>query len=207
MTAETIHLFDDTYGLLPTDGDPAAVFVAPGGTKLFVVKDDGTTSTVSVTWTPTLAQSYQSGVYQVQANHLYTITDASLALVRYTNQGFVSGVLAVPFKMHISDRSVTAGSTIGAYIGYQTSLFNSITVTPVFAGGLALVPVSNLNSPNATTATGVSVATGLIGTWGPHGTGIQVGVLVGVDYVGKQQNYQYEGKPWLSFEVGYSFGN
>jgi hypothetical protein len=159
-----------------------------------------------VDWVDPKAPLFYGKAAAVQANHLYTITNQDLAVVRYTNQGFVTGVLSVPFKMHLSDHSVSAGSTVGGYVGYQTSLFNSITVTPVIAGGLALIQTQDVNSSSQSNRAGVSLATGIIGNVGPHGSGVQLGILLGVDYLGKSADYKYEGKPWLAFEVGYSFG-
>jgi len=35
--------------------------------------------------------------------------------------------------------------------------------------------------------------------------GTQYGILIGWDWVGAKANYAYEGKPWISFEIGYNF--
>lgn len=117
-----------------------------------------------------------------------------------TADEFVTGVLAVPFKWHLSDKSASVGETLGGYLGYQTKAFHDLTITPVVGGGLAMVNQSTV------VGAGVSIASGLIGRVGTTGTqGVQLGLICGVDWLGKSARYQYEGKPWLAFEVGYNF--
>lgn len=119
---------------------------------------------------------------------------------------FVTGVLAVPFKWHLSDKSVTLGSTIGGYLGYQTKTWHDLTLTPIIGGGLALVDQNAPGSQGTPLSTGVTVAFGLIGRVGNAGTqGVQIGIIFGRDWLGHSSNYKYEGKPWLAFEVGYNF--
>lgn len=119
---------------------------------------------------------------------------------------FVTGVLAVPFKWHLSDKSVTLGSTIGGYLGYQTRTWHDLTLTPIVGGGLALIDQNAVGQQNAQVSTGVTIAFGLIGRVGSSGTkGVQLGLIFGRDWLGKGANYRYEGKPWLAFEVGYNF--
>lgn len=118
---------------------------------------------------------------------------------------FVTGVLSVPYKWHLSDKSITVGSTIGGYLGYRTKTWRNLSITPIVGGGLAMVSGDLPGLPGTSTSTGISLASGLIGTVGSGATGVQWGVLVGVDWLGHNANYRYEGKPWLAFEVGYSF--
>jgi hypothetical protein len=133
--------------------------------------------------------------------------------VNYANQTrqTITGILAVPFKFHATDHNTTAGTTIGGYVGYQWyKMASDISIAPIVSGGLALVPQkaatieTKADTPPAdgTTLTGVSAALGLIGT--AHND-FQFGLLVGWDWVGKDKNYKYEGKPWISFAVGYKF--
>ena len=154
---------------------------------------------------------------------LYNVYDSNLEQSRYNAVTVVTGILAVPYKFHISDRSATVGTTIGGYVGYQTSFQNLFTVTPIFSLGLALVssspaqagsnansatPTSSSGTPSASSGTnaGVSVATGFIGTVSNQGkSGLQYGFVVGIDWVGKSVHYAYEGKPWFAAEIGYNF--
>ena len=34
-----------------------------------------------------------------------------------------------------------------------------------------------------------------------------IGLVLGFDHVSSAQKYQYNDKPWVSFEIGYSFAN
>jgi hypothetical protein len=132
------------------------------------------------------------------------IADLCKASTDDTNE-FVTGVLAVPFKWHLSDKSVTLGSTIGGYLGYQTKTWHDLTLTPIVGGGLALIDQSTPTT-QAPLGTGVTVAFGMIGRVGTFGTqGVQIGIIFGRDWLGQGAKYKYEGKPWIAFEVGYNF--
>lgn len=138
---------------------------------------------------------------------ILTVACAVLCKADPTDENqFVTGVLSVPYKWHLSDKSVTVGSTIGGYLGYRAKTWRNLSVTPIIGGGLAMVSGDLPGLPGTSTSTGISLASGLIGTVGTGSTGVQWGVLVGVDWLGHSANYRYEGKPWLAFEVGYNFG-
>jgi len=220
-----IHLFDYVSGYnRSTNPDPK--LCSPPGTELYVGDDsgDGTLSVSAVKVSnDTRKYPYPTGcsAYIVQASS-YTIDKATLQNERFTTQALVTGILAVPFKFHFSDHSTTAGSTLGAYVGYQTTFLNMFTITPILAGGLALISTapaqattmtaSGTTSPSTNsssqTATGFSVATGLIGSvlsGSNSSSGAQIGLLIGCDWLAKSSNYAYNGKPWIAFEVGYKF--
>jgi hypothetical protein len=140
---------------------------------------------------------------------LLTITDGVLTKCAHAAQDdtneFVTGVLAVPFKFHLSDKTATLGSTVGGYLGYQTKTWRDLSVTPIVGGGLAMVDQSTLTT-QSNIGTGVSVAWGLIGRVGSSGVkGVQLGLIAGIDWLGRGSNYRYEGRPWVAFEVGYNF--
>lgn len=141
----------------------------------------------------------------LRALALLLVAGNSYAAADTTNE-FITGVLGVPFKWHVSDKNTTVGSTVGGYLGYQMKTYHDLTITPIIGGGLALIDQSQFNSQSSTLKTGVSVAFGLVGRVGSTGTrGVQLGVIAGCDWLGKGQHYQYEGKPWIAFEVGYNF--
>ena len=201
-----IHLYDVTYGFTAADGTAAC---APSGTEVYVVLDDGSGSVmVSIN----RVDGYKNSVLKVGCptpvvvSNLYKIAKLALLGGKYASQSFVSGILAVPFKWHLSDKSVTMGSTLGGYVGYQTTVFNAITFTPIVGGGLALISQNPPGGSGNATYSGVSLATGLIGTIGPGSTGVQWGIITGMDWLGHSAQYPYEGKPWLALEVGFNFG-
>jgi len=224
--AETsIHLYYLVGGysdLIDTANDGKTYCSAPRA-ELRVGADNGTALTVAVD-NESKNEEETTGVCAgkyVEKGHQYTINKSAVLNASPTIQGVVSGVLAVPFKYHLSDHAVTAGSTIGGYVGYRTSVANAFSVTPVVAGGLALISTATATIPasSSTTTTtqstqttstqtsaGASIATGFIGSvTSAASKGAQFGVLVGVDWLGKKANYAYEGKPWIAFEIGYNF--
>jgi hypothetical protein len=113
--------------------------------------------------------------------------------------GMTYGALVVPYKYHLTgQRDFTGGASLGGYLGYrlETTKYVGFTLTPVaFLGG------SNI-SVGAQNLAGLSYGLGLIGTF--KGT-FQAGAVIGWDQVGKSAGYQYNGKPWLAVEIGYSF--
>jgi hypothetical protein len=205
LQGAAIHLFDVTYGFTAVSV-PNATYASPAGTDIVVVADDGSQSVVSIVKTrPAAVPAASLGITAyVAPGNSYTVPDVAITGGRYVSGEMVTGILAVPFKWHLGDRSISAGSTIGAYVGYRTSLFN-LTVTPMLGAGLAMI--SNTSAAGAAqTSAGFSVATGFIGTVGPTGSGVQLGLILGVDWLGSSAHYRYEGKPWLAAEVGFSFG-
>jgi hypothetical protein len=217
----TIHLYYFVTGYSDPDDTSKNDLCSAPKAELKVGADDGTTLTVAVD-TEKMSEEKDApactGKYVTQY-HQYRIAKSKVLDASATIQGFVSGVLAVPFKFHLSDHSTTAGSTIGGYVGYRTSVANAFTVTPVIAGGLALISTSPAQVTTSTTSAtpaptsvggqtsaGFSVATGLIGSvTSAASKGAQFGVLVGMDWLGKKSNYAYDGKPWIAFEIGYNF--
>lgn len=113
-----------------------------------------------------------------------------------TQYGFVGGVLTIPFKFHLSDDSMTGGSTLGGYLGWKAS-WMGLTATPIVSAGMAM--------PTGNYGPGLTVATGLIGS--VASSPIDWGIVLGADWFAKSANYPYEGKPWIAVEIGYKFGS
>lgn len=114
-----------------------------------------------------------------------------------------AGVLAVPFKFQLSEpRKVTAGGSLGAYIGYHIASF-----TPVVSAGLAFVStaapsLNNNQPPSPDTKVGFTGAFGLIVDWLSP---VQIGAIVGWDLGLSKDDYAYANKPWLSISIGTGF--
>jgi hypothetical protein len=217
MAGQFLHVFTWVKGY--SEGGPADICSVPG-TQMYVVSDDSASGSLTVSIHKLGATPTDAGptcTNRVVAGHVYTINKKFLTATDYTSQGLVGGVLAVPFKFHIAGKTTTSGSTIGGYVGYRTNFSNWFTITPIVAGGLALISAqpaqaSSGGSPGAAapntgsqTSSGFSIATGLIGSVSNTGSGSQFGILIGLDWLGKGANYQYEGKPWIAFEIGYNF--
>jgi hypothetical protein len=146
----------------------------------------------------------------------YYVSEATYNAAKGVSLGLTYGVLAVPFKYHFSDHALTAGSTLGGFVGWDVSESGIGKVSWIVGGGLAIVSStaatanyssSTTGTANGTTATGtltgLSVATGFVGALGS--SGVQFGLLAGIDSVDNHANYQYNDKLWLSFSVGYNF--
>lgn len=150
-----------------------------------------------------------SGSQCAQIDTVYYVSDSDYASKKDWALGLATGILAVPFKYHRSDHATTGGTTIGGYIGISKTWSSVGQLSLILGGGLALVPstpaTTSTTTTSSSTLTGISIATGVIGKVGSTNT--QFGVLLGYDSVDKNANYKYDGRPWLSFTVGYSFSN
>jgi hypothetical protein len=137
--------------------------------------------------------------------HLISIRDLTESGLARTGSTF--GALVVPFKWHLQgNKDISASATIGAYLGYRFETANAIgyTLTPI-----AFLGASNISVPTTSNGEvkdqnlfGFSFGGGLVGTF--KGS-FQAGVVLGWDHVSKSAGYQYNGKPWLAFEIGFSF--
>jgi hypothetical protein len=114
--------------------------------------------------------------------------------------GVEVGVLTIPFRMQLTDGELSAGGSLGGYAGYRTKVFG-VTTSFIGAAGLSFVPISNINSSHVDTKTGVTLAFGIIFVLAPPA---QIGFILGTDMLGST-SYQYNGKGWITFSVGYAF--
>ena len=116
--------------------------------------------------------------------------------------GPVSGPLIVPFKYRLNDRSLSGEAAIGYYAGYRTEprmpwTKTRISFSPFIAGGMSQVNTSINGETDNHTA--VTLATGiLIQNW----ANVNIGFVIGQDRIG-DSTWQYEGKSWASFMVGW----
>ncbi len=122
--------------------------------------------------------------------------------------GLTYGLLAVPFKYHLSGaKDFTGSGTVGPYVGYRTqnSGFGYGISYILFLGGsnISVTQASNGNAPATTqNLAGFSYGVGAIATIKGH---FQLGGVLGFDRVSSNANFQYQGKPWIALELGYSF--
>ncbi len=123
--------------------------------------------------------------------------------------GLTVGTLVVPFKYHLSGaRSFTGTTTVGGYMGYRADRSGSFGLALqyiVFLGGSS-IPVPQTTNGTTTTQnmTGVSYGVGILGTVKDN---FHMGVVLGADTVNASAGYEYNSKPWLAVELGYSFSN
>lgn len=115
------------------------------------------------------------------------------------------GVLAVPFKIQLGDGKITAGATLGPYIGYHQRWLLGLPSTVLLTAGLAAVPTAAPTSTPSTTPTVDTKIgfTGAIGVVAEPWSQFEIGVIAGWDHVGEHRNvYPYEDKWWLSLSIG-----
>jgi len=116
--------------------------------------------------------------------------------------GPVSGPLIVPFKYRLDDKSLSGEAAIGYYAGYRTEpkmpwTKTRISFSPFIAGGISQVNTSTNGETDNRTA--VTLATGiLIQNW----DNVNIGFVIGQDRIG-DNTWQFEGKSWVSFMIGW----
>jgi hypothetical protein len=122
--------------------------------------------------------------------------------------GFRYGALVVPFKMQLTGaKTVTGSSSLGGYLGYQSPLGDvGLNATPILFAGASDISTSTTSGTTTSSQTlaGFSYGAGLLFDVKDD---FHVGLVLGFDHVSSAQKYQYNDKPWISFEIGYSFAN
>ncbi|MCC7506624.1 MAG: hypothetical protein IT259_15070 [Saprospiraceae bacterium] len=130
------------------------------------------------------------------------------------NWEFNGGQLTLPFKIRKKEEKntfrLTTDVTIGGYIGASKVIsekHNYRLLVPVSAG-LTFINLDNsasaldLETPVADVVPGITWCTGLILQLGD----CNVGLVVGKDYASEVgDDWQYNGKFWWSFAIGYAF--
>jgi hypothetical protein len=183
---------------------PQTVLCIPPLTRMSVIgKDDSSKNLIVKIADGTKACDGSA----IDTGEAYLITLDTLAQSGLARTGATYGALVVPFKYHLTgNKDFTGSSTLGAYLGYRFETANAIgyTLTPVaFMGGSTVsVPTSSGGEIKDQNFAGFAYGVGLIGTF--KGS-FQAGVVLGWDRVSKSAGYQYNGKPWVAVEIGFSF--
>lgn len=122
--------------------------------------------------------------------------------------GFEYGALIVPFKMQLSGgKAFTGSSSVGGYLGYQNPIGDlGINYSPIAFAGASNISTSETtgSATKSQTVAGISYGGGILFDVKDS---FHVGFVLGFDHVSSAQKYQYNDKPWISFEIGYSFAN
>ncbi len=116
--------------------------------------------------------------------------------------GLAYGTLVVPFKFQLTGaHQFTGSATLGPYLGYRfdTESYGLATTLAAF-GGVSNIAVTKNNSTSQIAGFGYGGGV-LVEVKG----GFQAGAVIGFDSVGSNQGFQYNNKPWLAVELGYSF--
>lgn len=139
----------------------------------------------------------------------YYVDKATLNELPSSIYGPVYGALIIPYKVHLSDHTITGTPTIGAYAGIQYGK-GYASLAWVVSAGLSAVNGNNQkdasSNSDTSTKTGFTASTGAIITL-DQGQKFQIGILYGSDWVGNDANYRYNGKPWLAISFGTNLTN
>lgn len=139
--------------------------------------------------------------YQFQA------TDTTIGA--YYREGFTWGAMVIPYKFYVKDKTFKGNPSTVAFIGYEgwfpgVSLAGVMALGPGIAQSASSSSAAAASTKSTSTTTGVTytAATGLIATFSGV---IKAGLLVGWDWQGSGNNFQYEGKTWIALSVGAGF--
>jgi hypothetical protein len=135
----------------------------------------------------------------------YTIEKTDFDVSAFAMRGVTYGALVIPFKYQLTgDKQFAGGASLGGYLGYRLDFLNKlgITATPIAFMGASNISAKGVSEADTKSLMGFSYGVGLVGTFQRS---FQAGVVVGWDRVGKNEGYQYNGKPWLALQFGYAF--
>lgn len=132
----------------------------------------------------------------------------------WRNVQLTGGQLTLPFKIRKNDEHntfrLTTDVTLGGYVGYTRRLSEKreFYLTIPFTAGVTFINLTDNNTTFSREEAGADVVPGL--TWS---TGLvlqldkyNLGLLLGKDYAGDVGNqWEYHGKVWWSFGVGFVF--
>jgi hypothetical protein len=199
------------------DASDVTTYSAPSGSLFEILDTDGAFTIVRFSKVTSLniALRFQGAAFFVNAAdganaHLvkigvnYKIETATLKPYdREIQSGIDWGVLTIPFKWQHADGTLTAGASLGPYIGYRQRFGENGVVTPVLVAGFSNVPTQGANESTIDNRWGVTVALGVVLKVGAP---MQLGIVTGFDHLGvSRTSYPYEDKWWTSFAIGFTF--
>lgn len=172
----------------------------PGRTRMNVISQDNDGITV------TLKENVKdcSNKILTSVGVGYKIKKEELKNKGFSRVGVTYGTLVLPFKYQLSgNKDITGSATVGAYVGWRLESFHNVgtTFTPIAFAGASVISGNGTNG-NSSNTMGFSWGVGFIITL--KGA-FELGGAIGCDSVGSGANYDYNNKPWISVQIGYSF--
>jgi hypothetical protein len=170
------------------------------------IKNGSLTPPESVT-RPTLCKS---GEPLPSYDTLYQFQATSDSKAAYYREGFTWGGMVIPYKFYVKDKTFKGNPSTVGFVGYE-GWFPAMSLAGIVALGPGIAQSSSMTSATATPSTKPSstssavtytAATGVVATFGGS---IKAGLLVGWDWQGSGNNFQYEGKTWVALSIGASF--
>lgn len=156
-----------------------------------------------------------SGTGAVKPGDSYTLTAEQLKNASYSRYGWIYGPMLVPFKYFPHDRSFEPSQSLGMYMGYRTSWFESRGLSFVGGAGLATMKVSEVvddpakpgsKTTKENTIAGYTVAGGVMFDLTREAKPFVAGLLLGRDFVGSNSalTYKHDNKTWIALQVGWA---
>lgn len=151
----------------------------------------------------------------VRVGDTFEISAARLSQTSYSRYGWINGPMVVPFKYFPHDRSFEPSQTLGMYLGYRTSWFESRGLSWVVSAGLATMKASQVvddtsNPGNKTTkestVAGYTLAAGMLFDLTADAKPFVAGLLIGRDFVGRNSalTYKHDNRTWIALQVGWT---
>jgi hypothetical protein len=155
-----------------------------------------------------------NGAGVVQKGGVYTISAEQLRNSSYARYGWIYGPMLVPFKYFPHDRSFEPSQSLGMYMGYRTSWFESRGLSWVASAGLATMKVSQVvddpNKPGSkttkeNTVAGYTIAGGALFDLTKEAKPFVAGLMVGRDFVGRNSalTYVHDNRTWIALQIGW----
>lgn len=123
--------------------------------------------------------------------------------------GWTYGVLALPYKYHLDDKSFSSGVSVGPYIGRRIDAWGAgYTVAATMAIG-TVTGTSTDTAGNTTSPTlaAFTFAGGVMFDVSKGSKPFKAGLFVGRDVVGRDSGvmYPHNRKTWIAVQLGYDF--
>jgi hypothetical protein len=206
-------------GFKTSDVETTDIFYAPIGARFEILSETQEEYIIRFKYIPTPNSSHKvkgfigetfliKGISAEQIVHKdvnYKIGITNLPRYNYRLLfGLDWGALTVPFKLQTKDGVLSAGSSIGPYIGWKQRWIFGLPSTLVLSAGLSIIPTQDVNATSIDTKTGLTFASGIVFT---PVSQLQIGIITGLDHLGGNvgKNYPYENKLWISFAIGFGF--
>jgi hypothetical protein len=154
------------------------------------------------------------GADPVVAGDVYKISGEQLKNASYARYGWIYGPMLVPFKYFAHDRSFEPSQSLGMYMGYRTSWFESRGLSWVASAGLATMKISQVvddpNKPGSkttkeNTVAGYSISGGALFDLTKEAKPFVAGLMVGRDFVGRNSalTYANDNRTWIAIQIGW----
>jgi hypothetical protein len=201
-----IRLHVDVFTFKKADGTDNVNYCAPAHSK-FAVYRELSNDNLSVRFRKVEPFQSTQGCSVVDLHTQYIVKKSDIEQMSHARSGFTFGGLVVPFKVYMGHNTqLSASSTVAPYVGFSADwdLFG-ITVTPVVAAGISLVPVANAATGGTDTKSAFTSAIGFEFDSAKN-SAFHAGLLLGKDFLNKNDrgNDPTINKIWVSLYVGYS---